>query len=136
MRPLEIALLLVSVPLLLWCLSGRALPAWGRGLALVALAVMIAHLLFEGGRWHLIPGYLVTVGLAAAACWPYTLVLGRTAGVLGLLLLVGSALVASVLPVFTLPEPTGAIRSARSSCIWWTPRERRPWATGPACRAS
>ncbi len=107
MRPLEVALLLVNVPLLMWCVSGRALPAWGRGLSFVALAVMAAHLLFEGGRWHLIPGYLVTVGLTAAACWPQSLFVGRTAGVLGISLLVGSAIVATVLPVFTLPAPTG-----------------------------
>jgi hypothetical protein len=79
MKPLEIALLLVNVPLLLWCLSGRALPAWGPGLSFVALAAMAAHLLFESGRFHFIAGYLAIVlelprlsvsrGLPDVWCW-------------------------------------------------------------------
>lgn len=107
MRPLEITLLVVNVPLLLWCMSGRALPLWGRGLSLVALLVTLAHLLVEGARWHLIPAYAVTVGLVAASCWPHAIALGRVAGAMGILLLIGSGIVATVLPVFTLPQPTG-----------------------------
>src|SRR5258707_387308 len=107
MRPLEIALLLANVPLLAWCLSGRALPGWARIPPAVAILALALQVVFEGARWHMGPGYLVTVCLFFACCWPRGVELGWWAAALGIGALLAAAALGTVLPVFELPKPTG-----------------------------
>ncbi len=109
MRPLEIALWAVTAGLLLWHLSHRGAPGWVRVLPAGAGVLLIAHALVEGPRWHLAPVYLVTLGLFVIAAWPRARAPEpATWGVLaGLVLLAAAAVLASVLPVFELPKPTG-----------------------------
>ncbi|WP_299213267.1 hypothetical protein [uncultured Aquimarina sp.] len=76
--------------------------------------VMVLHLSVEGWRWQMIPGYLLIVILI----WrmylvyvnkPFKLTLRRGLGYLGLImLLIVGWILPIVLPVFSLPEPTGA----------------------------
>jgi predicted dienelactone hydrolase len=107
MRPLEIILLLANVPLLVGCLSARALPGWWRILPVAAFLVMVLHLWVEGARWHMAPGYLVTVGLLASCCGPRRRQPGRWSALAAIGLLLGAAAVGTLLPVFDLPKPTG-----------------------------
>jgi predicted dienelactone hydrolase len=106
-RPLELALLLVNAPLLAWCLTGRALPPWGRALPVIAFLVMAVHVMFEGARWHMGLAYLVTIYLFFGCAGPRALLPGRCTAVAGGVMLLLTASVATVLPVFDLPKPTG-----------------------------
>ncbi len=111
MRPLEIALCVANAPLLVWCLWGRALPAWARVGPAVVFLLLVLQIALEGARWPLGPAYLVTFYLLFFACvWPRVPILGpsRWTAVCGIGLLAAAAVMGSVLPVFQLPEPTGA----------------------------
>jgi pimeloyl-ACP methyl ester carboxylesterase len=107
MRPLEIVFLLANVPLLTWCLFGRDLPPWARALPVGAALLVLLQVAVEGARWHLAPAYAVTLGVFFACAWPRGVGLGPLAAVLCLGLLGVSAAVATLLPVFRLPTPTG-----------------------------
>src|SRR5262245_49324243 len=111
MRPLEIALCLATAPLLAWSLSGRAMPASAaRVWAALGLLVLALQVTVEGPRWHLGPAYLLAIYLFVVCSWARApaLGLGRTAGACGMGLLATAALLGTVLPVFRLPDPTGA----------------------------
>ena len=109
MRPLEIVLWAVTTSLLLWSLSHRGAPSWVRVLPAVTLAVLLAHVVVEGVRLHLGPAYLVALYLFAAFTWPQVRALqpGVWLAMTGLGLLVTAATLATLLPVFQLPKPTG-----------------------------
>ena len=109
MRPLELALWVVTAPLLLWCLSPRGVPGWARLGPAVAVALLAAHAALEGGRWHLAPLYLLAPYLFLACVWPRApgLEPGPWGALLGIALLAATAALAAVFPVFDLPRPTG-----------------------------
>ena len=107
MRPFEIVLLLSNLAILVWCLTGRAWPLWVQTLVWVAFVVMVVQIVFEGRRWQIYAGYLVTAWLFVSliatqiprpGLWTVLLCVG---GVLA------SAVLCSVLPVFEFPKPTG-----------------------------
>jgi predicted dienelactone hydrolase len=117
---------LILVALLLALLANflpkRGCWRWLAFLPGVAALFVLFHLAIEGYRWQMIPGY----GLAAVVCLgmmrgvlPADALPGgrvslghRTARILGfgigLLVLALTAALTSVLPVFSLPEPTGS----------------------------
>lgn len=107
MRALEIVLCITSLPLLVWCLRGRALPPWTRVLPAVALLVMVLQIALEGSRWHMGPAYVVTGCLVLTWPWSRVLVRRRWTALCGIALLAGAAIAGTVLPVFELPNPTG-----------------------------
>jgi predicted dienelactone hydrolase len=107
MRPLEIVLLLANVPLLAWCLFGRELPHGARALPVLAVLLLVVQVAVEGARWHLAPAYAVTLCVFFACAWPRDVALGALAALLGLGLLGVAAALATILPVFRLPTPTG-----------------------------
>jgi predicted dienelactone hydrolase len=100
-------LLFANLPMLLWCLLGRELPGWARLLPAAAIVLMVVQVLVEGARWHMAPGYLVTIGLFFACSWPRTVGVGWLTAVMGIGLLFVAAGLGTVLPVFDLPKPTG-----------------------------
>lgn len=112
MRTFEIMLLLVVT--ILPFVKRRLLCHIRSTYLLLLLGVLMGlHLLIEGGRWQMIPVYLLTFVLA----WRIKVVdtsgfkklsPTRVIGFLGVVLLaVLGGFLSSVLPVFTLPEPTG-----------------------------
>src|SRR4051794_20602798 len=109
MRPLEIALWVASLPLLLWCLSHRGIPGWVRIAQTAALVLLAAHVAFEGWRWSFAPAYLLIACLFVACVWPRVPQLdpGPRIALVGFVLLGVSAAAAVVFPVFNLPGPTG-----------------------------
>src|SRR5262245_43349349 len=109
MRPIEIAVWLVAFPLLLWSLTHRTLPWWGRLIPAVALVLMVAQILVESPRCHFGPVYLVSIYLFIVCTWPRlpNLEPGPWSAAAGIGLLVVAAALAIVFPVFHLPDPTG-----------------------------
>jgi predicted dienelactone hydrolase len=107
MRPLEIALLLINVPVLAWSASLRRPPVWARGVAIVALVLLVIQILVEGHRWQIYPCYLVIVWLFLAFNWSRVAAPRIWTSLVGLVCLFGSATLCTVLPVFKFPSPTG-----------------------------
>ncbi len=113
MRTLEIALVAVlAVALVVGPFRRRRMFA---SLAVIAAGVALAHAVIEGARWQMAPAYLltfslVTVGVAGLLGWrpPRWASIGGTAA--GALAVALSAALALVLPVPTLPTPTGPHR--------------------------
>jgi predicted dienelactone hydrolase len=114
MRPLEALLLaadLLALVVLVLRLPGRARHL--RHLALVPLPALALQLLVEGSRWQLAPAYALT-GVLALAWLVRTAAPGRVgrratgaaAGAAVLVLAVAAALPV-VVPVWSLPDPTG-----------------------------
>lgn len=110
MRSAETALILV----LFGCATFLFAPtrseiAWFRALSSAALLVCIAHVYLEGARWQMGPAYLLVLALAAVA-WTTATLPARFAcavGVSACLLTFAAASLATALPVFSLPVPTG-----------------------------
>ena len=115
MRPLEITYLLLNVPLLGWCLFNANIPAWGRFLPVLAFLFMILEIAVDGLRWTLTPAFLVTCWFLATCTWPRFAQPGRWSGVAMLGLLVMSGVLATLLPVFELPTPTGIYRTGTTT---------------------
>jgi predicted dienelactone hydrolase len=107
MRPLEVALLLVTVPVLMSFLLDRAMPAWAGWVRAAAVLLLIGQIAIEGQRWQLWPAYLVVLWLALSGFWPRLAMPGLWTGAAGLTLLLGAGTLASVLPVFKFPTPRG-----------------------------
>lgn len=125
MRPFELAL--VS-SLLLTALSGlvplQRRPRWIRYLPWLSGSVLALHLVLEGYRWQLAPAYALTAILllmslrTARRNQPAQMAppaRSRTirriaAGVLVLVALGTTTLLATLMPVFDLPAPSGALR--------------------------
>ncbi len=107
MRPLEIILPVLLALYLIWThprpLLVRLLPIAGLFLALIHLAV-------EGYRWQMIPLYGLTILLAVSAWRRLRSALDgkRSAAILGLILLAVATALPILLPVPSIPTPSGA----------------------------
>jgi hypothetical protein len=115
MRTFEIILLLL-VTLLPFVKRPLARQIPSSYLLLSLGGVLAVHLLLEGWRWQMIPAYFLTLLLAwriqaVDATQPTRLSIPRALGFVGvsLLILIGWVL-PMVLPVFSLPAPTGAFQ--------------------------
>lgn len=64
MRLFEILLLVVTIPVILWPLLPMRRSAWLDLLPFCGLLFILLHLLFEGYRWQMIPGYGETAVLS------------------------------------------------------------------------
>src|SRR5579859_2152223 len=120
MRPLEISLLLVNLPILLSGLIARKRPpTLLLALPLVGIAIFACHYFIEGWRWQMAPAYLVTLFLfflsvvffvrpsqPNSSLRPFAML----GSLLGLATLGFANLLSVVLPVFRFPEPTGPHR--------------------------
>jgi predicted dienelactone hydrolase len=121
MRPFEILLLLSLAAFVLYLPRRRAHPLLSPLLSVVSSILLLAHLLLEGLRWQLTPAYALAV---IVYLWGLVRLLrprdaeitsasrlGRLglalAVVAGLLIVVATAAIGWLLPVFSLPAPTG-----------------------------
>ncbi len=107
MRPLEIVYLLLNLPLLIWCVFNVALPAWGRIVPIVTLVFMAVDIALDGARWTMAPAFVVTCWLFVACTWPRVIQPGRWSSSALFSVLLTSGVLATLLPVFELPKPTG-----------------------------
>ncbi|MGD0939054.1 MAG: hypothetical protein ABR905_05020 [Terracidiphilus sp.] len=108
MRPLEVSLVLLTTGAVVCLLMGRW-PGIARLLMIAALLVLLAHGVFEGAHWQMIPAYAAT-GILCLAVWKPTrnrIRFQRLMAWPALLLLSGSIVASFLLPMFRLPEPTG-----------------------------
>ncbi len=110
MRILEILIVLFDIPILVFGIANRHWPVWMNGSLVLALAAFLVHAVLEGVRWQMIPAYLVCGGLGI-----YCLTdlsnrnhLNLAASILAMTLLSSSAVLAIMLPVFSLPAPDGS----------------------------
>jgi len=106
MRILESTFLLISTIVLILRLgssSGRV--RWSRYLSLVVAAIVLAHLLKEGWRWQMVPGYVVAAGTLLAGTVASRL--PRIAIWSGFLFLGLSTAAGLAYPVFAFPTPSG-----------------------------
>lgn len=117
MRPLEIVLPILIGGYVLWpVVAGRRRRPWVGAVPLLAVVVMLLHLLLEGGRWQMIPLYLLAGVTAVAGAWglgrPRTGEFRRRswqgAGLVGTAVVVAAAAaLPGLLPVPDVPPPTG-----------------------------
>jgi predicted dienelactone hydrolase len=116
MRPLEMLLLLSFIPtLLLPFVPPGKRPRLSPYVGLLPLIAAAAQLLIEGYRWQLVPAYglalIIPLMRLPQLLRPQTAVRRRWVGIVGSvfsLLLVGlTAALASLMPVFAIPAPTG-----------------------------
>lgn len=126
MRLIEILILLADLAYLFY----QLFPGLRRFRALsytptLASLFMLAHLLIEKPRWQMVPLYFLTalfllVMIATVnrpAPWKWT---GKMGAILGLLI---AALLPALLPVPSLPAPTGPYRVG-TSVFYWTDEAR------------
>lgn len=108
MRPYEIALT-ISLMLSACSLVSQRLLHPVVWLA-VDVCLLLAHLIFEGAHWQMIPGYAAAVLFAAVVVLRAVLHVqgGRIFTAIAMLLLcVGACCLSAILPMFRLPAPTG-----------------------------
>jgi dienelactone hydrolase len=106
MRPLEIIIPLLLAVYLLWL---RPRPFWIRMLPALALIVALFHLVLEGYRWQMIPLYALTL-LLTILVLPRIRSTGNVkpiASILGLILLGVASALPLLLPVPSIPAPSG-----------------------------
>jgi len=107
MRPLEISLLLSIALILGWYLLAQTSPSHLRVFPVFSLFLLVGQVALEGQRWQMWPAYLVSIWLFVHFIRPHPLVPGRWMILSGLVLLIAAGTIATLLPVFKLPIPTG-----------------------------
>jgi predicted dienelactone hydrolase len=107
MRSLEIAVLLANVPLLAGWAFRLPIPAWGRLIPVLAVALMAIHFSLESPRLQMMPAYVLCILVFLIGTWPGIVQPGRFTVVVGVGLLLTSAVCAVAFPVFAMPQPTG-----------------------------
>lgn len=138
MRPLEgLILLAILFSLLAYLVPKSRRSRWLSLLpALAALFIMI-HLVVEGYRWQMVPAYalaaMMVVGMVRGvpqkaepqreAPYRRRRILTLIGVALGLLMLAAAATLPSILPVFSIPEPTGP-HAVGTQYFYWTDEGR------------
>lgn len=138
MRPVETLILLVILfSLLAYFVPISRRPRWLSLLPALAALLVVIHLVVEGYRWQMVPAYalaaIMLIGMVwgirpaakpqreAPSCRRRALTLIGVA--LGLLVLALAAVFAAILPVFSLPEPTGPY-AVGTQYDYWTDVDR------------
>ncbi len=133
MRTIEVLILLAVLFSLLAHLiprSGR--PRWLSRLPALAALLVVIHLVVEGYRWQMVPAYALIAFLVPGMVLReresvrprYSTpsltrrILGIVGFIVGLIALALGVLLSSVLPVFTLPEPTGPYAVGTQYYLW------------------
>ena len=116
MRPLEIMLTLLAIGAAVCLLTGR----WrliGRLLLACSVLTLVAHAIFEGVHWQMIPGYAAVCVLCLVALNPAgpRLRIRMLLAASVVLLAAASAACSFVLPMFSLPQPTGPYQVGTST---------------------
>ena len=108
MRPLEVSLVLLLASAAVCLLVGSLSRIVGL-LMVAALLAVVTHTLLEGAHWQMIPAYAAT-GILCLAAWKPSggqSRFQRFTAWSALLFTSASVLFSFVLPMFSLPEPTG-----------------------------
>jgi hypothetical protein len=138
MRPVE-ALVLLAIPfsLLAYLIPIRRRPRWLFLLPALAALLVLIHLVVEGYRWQMVPAYALAAIILAGMVWGIRQaakpqceapsrgrrILALYGVALGLLVLALAAALPSILPVFSLPEPTGPY-AVGTQYYYWTDVDR------------
>lgn len=148
MRTGEVLLLVADV--IAFCALATPLPRimrWvGHG-APAAVLVAVAQLTVEGPRWEMAPAYVLTGALLVIWLWrhlpprAYGPVHGRPGGLAGgfgvatgVIMLIVSAALPVVLPVFRFPDPTGPYRIGTVTYDWTDAERPELFSTDPHAR--
>jgi predicted dienelactone hydrolase len=138
MRPIEgLILLAILFSLLAYLVPKSRRPRWLSLLPALAALLVVIHLLVEGYRWQMVPAYalaaIVVVGMVRGvrqttepqheAPSRKRRIIALIGVALGLLLLALAAALPSILPVFSLPEPTGP-HAVGTRYFYWTDEDR------------
>src|SRR5262245_48837490 len=113
MRPLEIALVTALVPCALYAVDLSRAGNQFCVVAVVAVSLLACHLMFDGGRWQMIPAYCVGGAVIVYGCMqfygrtyqpPYLLdfPMAYLAGMAALLLVGAAIALSTALPIFRL----------------------------------
>ncbi len=110
MRLFEILIVILEVPLLVFAFTSQVGPLWTSVLPLVAALVVVLHWIIEGYRWQMVPAYAASVLLAVLFLLGHSQprAMSIVVVVLAAVLLLASLVLATILPVFSLPRPDGA----------------------------
>jgi predicted dienelactone hydrolase len=146
MRLIEgLILLAILFSLLAFFVPKGRRPRWLLLLPVLVALLVVIHLVVEGYRWQMVPAYALAAILVVSMVWgiaqkgetegesPYRgrRILVITGIVLGLILLVLSAQLLTLSPVFSLPEPAGP-HAVGTQYFYWTDEERTDESsTGP-----
>lgn len=116
MRLLEVLMLIVILPVILWPLLPWSRPRWVDFLPSTAVLLMVASLVVEGYRWQMVPAYLL-VAIVFLATLPrlrsgavvkkQRSALAAASGIAGLLFWLAALALPFLLPVPRLPAVTG-----------------------------
>lgn len=143
MRMLEALIIVITGQLTLAAaIMGPRRPRWSQLLPALPGALVLAHLLLEGGRWQMMPAYAVVAGLcvfgivrwARPAREPGLVgrAVARTAAVFGFLLVMSSAVADIQLPVFVLPTPTGPAAVGTTALVFTDQARREELSDDPS----
>lgn len=129
MRTFEIIIILVNLPLIYWLLfRSNRFPSWARFLPLLGAIIIAIHLIFEGNRWQMFPIYLLSfffLLLVIIKHFPrseqyfiQSKISSIVIGIISILLFSLSAVLGTLLPIFSLPELTGIYQVGTASYHW------------------
>ena len=122
MRPMEALILLaILFSLLAYLVPIRRRPRWLFLLPALAALFVVIHLVVEGYRWQMVPAYVLAAIMLVGMFWGFRQAAERQRGApsrrrkilalfgvaIGLSVLALAVVLPAVLPVFSLPEPTG-----------------------------
>jgi predicted dienelactone hydrolase len=112
MRLIEIFILVAMLPPLVFAIFSRSRPKWLAVFPAVGTLLIVLHLFVEGGRWQMVPAYILTaVSLLFSIRWlKENRPAPRLAGMAALLGLFGWLIAVALpvaMPVPKLPDPTG-----------------------------
>lgn len=110
MRLIEWAFLGSLIPALWGSGKGFALLGGSRSGLILPLILLGGQLVFVGPRWQFLPAYLLLLWLGIASTWDRIPHPGVATALIGSSALVVAALLATWLPVFQLPRPTGPLK--------------------------
>jgi dienelactone hydrolase len=117
MRPGEILMVIADLAALATCLYA---PSWVGGAAPIVLLIVFIHLFLEQSRWQMIPAYVVSsaiivFGFASVAG---TYEMNPAGSLLAAAILLASVVLGVVLPVFSLPRPSGPHPIGTVTRVW------------------
>jgi dienelactone hydrolase len=120
MRLFEILIVLSDLALVAFALANHAGLVWMLALAVLPCLIVLTHWIVEGYRWQMAPAYVASVLLAVFDLLGHgqhsLLSIGIV--VVAAILLFASSILATVLPVFSLPEPGGPHATGTATQQW------------------
>lgn len=138
MRLVEgLILVAISFSLVAYLVPRSRRPRWFLFLPFLVALLVLIHLIVEGYRWQMVPGYTLAAVVVVAMVWSLRRQAGQQSGptslrrrvativgvAFGLLLLAAAAALPSVFPVFRLPEPTGP-HTVGTQYYYWIDEDR------------